>query len=585
MNFSSEEVHSSLLLDLYEAGWKGPDFSPFSNHRQRAMTELERSLFKKFHNEQTDSNRDSKALSLFLQCNSRCQNFAGVIPRRLNEELIINEMKLIIYDFFNPCFRGSEKESFREPMLLNLTDIAKRFCLGSGSNIGADSTDFYTKLANSSMCSTDAILPILYKQAISNDKLWSDVEKFRSDRFETEIVRGSRLSFVPKSRDISRTICTEPVLNMLFQRGIGVIMEERLREVFQIDLSTQPFKNAALARIGSLDGRYGTIDLSSASDSISNNLIRDIVPLEPRNWLNRVRSPSTTIPSGEVVDLHMISSMGNGFTFPLQTMIFASLVMAAYKVYGVKPERPYADKIGNYAIFGDDIIVHHSVYNVVVSCLEVLGFSVNHDKSFSEGLFRESCGSDFFSGHNVRGVYIKKMLSAGDYYSAINRLNRWSSRHGIFLLRTISLLRRGCRFSGVPFAEADDSGLKVPLSLLRTYRRDINGAIKYRALVNVPRFVRISSVEAELELSQNDALKVRRLLTSFQYSSDGLMLALLAGYLRNGCLGLRSLSPKAVLRKRVSPGWDPHVSGPGESPDYCERWKLFTVANLVGSHF
>lgn len=589
----TEELQASLQLDLYEAGWENSEEYPGISLRQIIMNSLSKSLLKKFHEDETDAVRDEKALALFKECNERCRSFDGVHPRTLKEELIINEMKSIIYDFFNPHFvddsddpEDKGKLYYRQPLLLNLTAISSNFSLGSGSNIGASSTDLYTKLANSRMSHTDPVLPILYRQAISGNKLWSDVEAFRTANFETEIVAGSRLSFAPKSREISRTICTEPVLNMLFQKGIGDTIRDRLLEFFGISLtnpSPQPDKNAELARIGSESGRFGTIDLSSASDTISLRLVKELLPTEAFNWLIRCRSPVTILPDGSEVELHMISSMGNGYTFPLQTMIFSCLVAAVYRVLSIKLERPLRQTLGNFAVFGDDIIVDSRAYNTVVDCLELLGFRVNREKSFNEGLFRESCGRDYSSGYNVRGVYLKRLNVAGDFYSAINRLNRWSTRNGILLCRTVSLLRNGCRFSGVPYDEADDAGIKVPLSLLRSPRRNRNGAVYYRALVNVPRRVDLSSLEPNDEYSggELDLGRIRIALPDFIPDPSALLLIFLAGQIRNSRLGLRSLKPKAVLRTRVCPGWDERLFALGESREYAERWKMFSIANLV----
>jgi len=587
MRLSADVLSSLLQSDLYSAGWTDSGYYPGVSHRQVAMNSLASSLVKKFHNDETDVIRDDEALQLFLACNARCGSFTGVSPRNLKEELIIGEMKSIIYDFFNPEFLGEDNLPFREPHLLNLSDIATCFGLGSGSNIGVKTTDLYSKYVNSTMAHTNQQLPILYRQALSRDKLWSDVEAFRAKSFGFESVCGSRLSFVPKSRVISRTICTEPVLNMLFQKGIAGVLERRLRQVFHIDLSKQPALNAAMAREGSISGRFGTIDLSSASDSISTKMLECILPAEPLEWLKRCRSPLTTLPGGLKVDLHMISSMGNGYTFPLQTILFASLVAATYRVFGIRLEYPQKSIFegvpifGNFAVFGDDIIVDRRVYSTVSDCLELLGFKVNRDKSFNEGLFRESCGHDYYFGHNVRGVYVKKLLTSGDIYSAINRLNIWSSKHGILLPRAVSYLRTGCRFLGVPFDESDDAGIKIPFALLRAPRRNRNGSIKYMALRNVPRRVRIPDVPSGGIIDQHLASGIRVLLPNFEYSSDGLLMCLLAGWIRDGSLGLRSLQPKAVLRRLVCPGWDERIAARGVSYECGERWKTFTTANLV----
>jgi hypothetical protein len=585
-----------LLEDLYEAGWNGLRTQhPESDPLQVAMSALSRSLLKKFHNDEVNADRNNLALALFIECNERCRVYPGVQPRRLDEEYIIGEMRAWLYDFFNPACFSDDGSLIREPNLLNLSDIATHFGLGAGSNIGANDTDFYSKLVLSSMSHTDPSLPILFRHAISVDRLWSELENSRAARSGYELVRGNRLSFVPKSKDISRTICTEPLLNMLFQKGIAGVLNARLAEVTGIDFTLQPDRNVALARAGSETGVFGTIDLSSASDSVSLALLRDLLPSEPLNWLLRCRSPLTVLPSGEELELHMISSMGNGYTFPLQTIIFAALVLSVYKIYGVPIKRPHrrsrtrSGSLGNFAVFGDDIIVERRVYDTVVRMLDLLGFTVNKDKSFNEGHFRESCGSDFWSGYNVRGVYLKTLRDDMDSYSAINRLNRWSARHGIFLQRSVSYLRAGCRFIGVPYDEADDAGIKIPLSLLRSPRRDANGAIHYLACVHPPRKLRVPSVDADCSISSDELDRIRRTSPDFIYDGGALLFSLIAGHLRTdpkeplGSFGQRSVSRKVVHRRRRCPGWDNRIFAVGESQSYADAWECAVVSNLVSS--
>jgi hypothetical protein len=84
MHSRAEVLEVLLLNDLYEAGWNGHESYPDQTIRQSAMSALARSFMKKFHNDETDSERDGKALTLFKECNERCRNFGGVLPRRLD---------------------------------------------------------------------------------------------------------------------------------------------------------------------------------------------------------------------------------------------------------------------------------------------------------------------------------------------------------------------------------------------------------------------------------------------------------------------------------------------------------------------
>lgn len=609
MRLNASDVHSLLLLDLDAAGFLGEEYFPPSD-RQVAMASLAKSFLKKFHNDVTSKDRDGLALATFLTCNEECRNYGILQPRNLKEELIVGELKSALYDFFNPqpgivSCRGRKGFSIfrgREPLLLNLSDIAVRFGVGSGLSIGCPSGDGYSKFANSLMSFTDPVLPMMYRQAISVDPLLTSIENSRSGRYGYEEVSGNSLSFVPKNAKISRVICKEPLLNMLFQKGIGGLMEERLREVFSIDFTRQPTRNAEMAHVGSVRGDFGTIDLSSASDTISLNMLKQILPDQVMNWFMRTRSPCVTLPGGKKVDLHMVSSMGNAFTFPLQTTIFTCLLSAVYKVCGIPFRTPVQNRLkhgvydpidrtstsrfnethGTFSVFGDDIIVDYRVYDTVVDMLSLLGFTVNREKSFSTGPFRESCGHDYYDGQNVRGVYLQKLRSHLDIYSAINRLNFWSAKHGVPLQNTVSHLRKQCKFLAVPYDEGYDSGIQIPLSLHKRVRRDRNGSIKYqsyRALTAVFNVPRVHSYGEELpadgHTSEGDALP------SFVYLSDGLLFAQLAGWLRSGNLTLRDKEVKvAVLRRRVCPGWDSLIPAYVERRRFRDAWKGAVEHNL-----
>lgn len=588
---NAEMLSSLLQADLEAAGHSPQEYYPGQSVLGVACYAISQSLTKKYHDEETDSARDAAALQLFLDCNQRCADFQRIEPRDTFEELVVGELKRFLYEFVNPApgFRAKAKvDDFtlfveREPLLLNLTDIADRFGLGPGANVGAKGTSLYVKLFASSLTFTDPSLPILYRHGISGTGEFQAAETQRHAEYKTRCVSGNQLSFVPKSTKISRTICTEPSLNMLFQKGIGLLLEERLKEVLNIDLSRQPSINAGMARRGSIGDGFATIDLTSASDTISMNLVNELFADSPEflKWLRISRSPRTVLPDGRVIDLQMISSMGNAFTFPLQTLIFSALVAAVYKCLDI-PVQIYGEG-RNFSVFGDDIVVLDRVYTRVVSCLELLGFQPNRKKSFNTGFFRESCGSDYFQGHNVRGVYITRLRSRGDFYSAINRLNRWSAHHRVPLPRLVGYLRK-CGTKGnpwVPFDESDDAGIKVPY-MLASPKHTANGSARYTALIPVPRAVRIP------EASQYDKdpspwlQRLRRSLGDFSYNESGLLVAFLAGWLRTGKLTTRPKGRlETKLKGRVCPCWDGAIPRSVETRSFRDEWKFFTELNLT----
>jgi len=574
MHLNAGDLASVLESDLAAHGWDGSVVPyPGQSAHQYAMMSIAKSIIKKFHNDETDSARDAKALELFLQVNSACGKFdPSKIVCTEAEAIALGEAKSFLYDFFYPNDGEGDQ-------LLTLRKIGDGFGVGSGANLGAETGTFYSKVSNGPLTSSNKELADLYSQAIFFDQTWLRSETHRAGIFGQKLVQGSRLSFVPKSAEISRTICTEPVLNMLFQKGIATLLEGRLRQYLGIDLAKQPDKNRWLCLLGSVSHKFGTIDLSSASDSMSLSLVREFFPPAVTRWLEVSRCDKTVLPDGSLRELHMVSSMGNAFTFPLQTLFFSALVYGAYRAHNVPFLRPMGWRYGNFSVFGDDIIVLSQCYNTVVRLLHLTGFTVNVDKSFNTGLFRESCGHDYYDGLNVRGVYIKKLLDAGDFYSAINRLNRWSAQHDVPLPRTISLLLERCRFLPIPFDESDDAGVKVPFNMLRDRKvSKFTGGFMYRfrKLLNDP--IRLpTGVEHEAS---------RRLLRrspSWNYNPDGLMLSLLHGSIRNGSFLLRPNGrQRAVIRVRYSSCWDYINTDQPERVGFAEAWKGFCAINLSG---
>jgi hypothetical protein len=528
------------------------------------MTHLRRSILKKFEDEPSEE-ANERALTKFLAINERCRTFSLDLTSASElETTAVGEAKDFLYRFFNLDQDGGVTH------LLNMVSITDEMDLGPGANIGAPSPDFLSKVGTSTMTATSEALLIFFEQAVRRNPLWSDVEFIRSVVRGNRIVPGSRLTFVPKTTEISRTICTEPLVNMFFQKGIGKTLERQLRRVIGIDLSIQPDKNQTLARLGSESGKFGTIDLSSASDSMSIALLSEILPSQVMNWLMRTRSPVTALPGGEAVELHMVSSMGNAYTFPLQTLLFASLVYGAYRVLGIPFQRPFRHNLGNFAVFGDDIICLKQAYSLVCRLLVLFGFEVNVDKSFNDGFFRESCGRDYYSGHDVRGVYIKHLRDECDRYSAINRLNVWSASHGIPLPSLCSYLLKGLRLMPVPFDEMDTAGVKVHSSHLRRKRfcRWTSGT-KYR-------YIHIE----ERSVSVSDVVERPPRLKGWINNPPAVLLAALAGTLRSGKVVTRTSRRSTRVRHGVTPRWDYIRVTQGVSPDFGSRWKTAVELNL-----
>jgi len=241
--------------------------------------------------------------------------------------------------------------------------------------------------------------------------------------FQPQVVAGSKLVTVPKNAKTDRSICIEPDLNMYFQKGIGKVIRRRLQRWGLLKPTAQQY-NAELARQGSANGRLATIDLSSASDSVSMEIVRLLLPPDWVSALELARSPFTVLPSGEVKLLRKISSMGNGFTFELETLIFYALCSAVIDLLSSK------EMDRQCTVFGDDIIISSDLVPVLTEVLSFFGFVVNPKKSFSTGPFRESCGKHYFAGIDVTPFYVRDRIdSVPRKYWAANSVKRYSRLH------------------------------------------------------------------------------------------------------------------------------------------------------------
>lgn len=234
-----------------------------------------------------------------------------------------------------------------------------------------------------------------------------------------EVVEGSEYFTVPKTADSLRGATKEPELNMLCQKALGRMVRRRLKRV-RIDLDDQTY-NQYLAGCGSRTGSLATIDLESASDSVSLRLVRDLLPSEWYRFFSMTRSEVVLLPDGSRHTLEKISSMGNGFTFELESLIFWALSKATISLMGVEDKR-----IG---VIGDDIVVHHSAAQNLINCLAYCGFVTNVEKTWVSGPFRESCGKHWHYGFDVSPFFVKESLDDdANRFHMVNNLASWMHR-------------------------------------------------------------------------------------------------------------------------------------------------------------
>jgi len=248
--------------------------------------------------------------------------------------------------------------------------------------------------------------------------------------------RVARLMFVPKDLKVSRSICLEPNTIQYFQQGILSVMLELVgKSPFSkfIRLEDQA-RNRSLAHIGSYTSCIDTIDLSSASDCLSLELVKRILPPSWQIPMLACRSHSCITPEG-IHSLKKFAPMGSALCFPTQCILFASVVAyaACLRTYDFTPysgtlldfvETHILDVISNFgddvyymkdptkfspcAIYGDDICCDKNLTAYVYAILDRLGFIINYNKSFTGSQsFRESCGGFYLDGIDVTPIYYR----------------------------------------------------------------------------------------------------------------------------------------------------------------------------------
>lgn len=234
-------------------------------------------------------------------------------------------------------------------------------------------------------------------------------------------VSGNRVVLVPKNRKILRPIAVEPTINQYVQLGVDGYIRRRLRRL-GIDLNDQTL-NQRLACLGSLNGSFDTLDLESASDTISISAVRILFPSVWVKFLCDIRSPSGMLDTKEHV-YAKLSSMGNGSTFVVESLIFASLARAVMYEMGCVNQP--------WHVYGDDIVVPSSCSLAIKHVLEYMGFIVNNEKSLCGNIpVRESCGTDWYRGNDIRPPFVKAAPSTlPELFHTYNQWYLWYAKWG-----------------------------------------------------------------------------------------------------------------------------------------------------------
>lgn len=354
----------------------------------------------------TDKQCRDAALKKFWAAERRCArtnerllHFSKYWSRAPLAGQILNDARSIISDAIGEFDAGTYREMFANAKVTNGSSFLEDRTMDLG---------LHAKLERTWSC-TKECWPIVQDYLAKSPAL---AQYFLGFKHGTRMVPGDRVSFVPKNWDVHRSIAVQPSWNVFLQKGIDCVLKRKLLHV-GVDLSDQTL-NHVPAQFGSVDGSYATIDLSSASDTVSTELVRYLLP-PSWFWILDTLRAKNFILNKEVYAYHKFSAMGNCNTFPLETLIFWAISKACLRYAG--------HKSGMLQVYGDDIVISRAVYPLVIEVLQYAGFEPNNAKCFAVGNFRETCGCDFVYGIDIRPVYIKKFPSnPAEVYNLYNRL-------------------------------------------------------------------------------------------------------------------------------------------------------------------
>ena len=389
--------------------------APVTYFKRRYQLE---SLFKRyrFANDLfTDKELEARTIAKFLETQNRIAVKKNVTHRAF---LVLQKARSIVKEILGSY---DEEEHFQ----------ACKF--GSKADVGCPAASAYLdiKLQVAKISGSSEHREWFRKNYLQTDDILSDILEQRivpySEEYDDDTTMGCteslKLVAVPKKFNIKRSIMPNTRIGSFFTLGLGKVIEKRLTKI-GLNIKRLQRLHRLLAKRYSNTRTHVTADLSAASDSFVWELIARLVP---RKWLHilaKGRLTNVTIDS-KVYKLESFMTMGIGFTFPLQTLLFYSIIKAIMELSGVQ---------GRVSVYGDDLIYPRRIHHFVSQIFTDIGFLLNDDKTFVHHYFRESCGGDYYCGVDVRPFQPEgefQMLSPKPYavlvYKTINGLlRRWS---------------------------------------------------------------------------------------------------------------------------------------------------------------
>lgn len=434
--FARENLQEDLpfcesVIQLFRAGrysdgvrsleaYVRPEFGPYDSlFKKRQFA----ALFSKVPFKGSQKLRRLAALESFHAAERQCGRanrrlgFYSRHPERENEiyRLILSRAKAKIVEILG----GPVVTDGQLKRLLDLSRPGKGISVGTRNKFR---TSLPYKLADTDL----AVSPSARWYAnllVSSDHHWFKMHgavDFSTRTYTLPFVdsESCRITCVPKNARTDRTIGVEPALNVQLQLGVHELFADLLSRIGNSIHEGGQARNQELARLGSLNP-YGersavTIDLKSASDTVCTSLVERLFPREWVALLDDLRCKSYLL-DGQIHRFQKWSSMGNGYTFVLETLIFYALGSAVNSLTGGRV----------LSVYGDDIIVEKGSALLLLEILRYCGFTPNGEKTSILGGFRESCGADWYFGLAITPQYQRRLtIRPTDIHRLLNRLDR-----------------------------------------------------------------------------------------------------------------------------------------------------------------
>jgi len=226
--------------------------------------------------------------------------------------------------------------------------------------------------------------------------------------------RPVKVITVPKTLKTPRLIAMEPTCMQYAQQAIleGLVEAIEANDTARSLISwSSQLPNQQLARQGSRDGSLATLDMSEASDRVSNRHVRLLLARHPHlmGAVDACRSRKADVRGYGVIPLAKFASMGSALCFPFEAIVFTTVIFIGIEraLSRHLSSSDVKSLLGKVRVYGDDIIVPVEFVNSVVETLTAFGLKVNSGKSFWTGKFRESCGGDYYDGHDISVVRVR----------------------------------------------------------------------------------------------------------------------------------------------------------------------------------